>query len=233
MKTHRLAIAAFLIAAPFAAWAQNSLRGHWRGTVDIPGNPLAMEVDLDQVKGDWIGSIAIPAQNASGVPLEAITFTDGKCTFHMKAAPGDPTFTGALSPDGNTMTGDLKQADATFAFKFTRTGDPQVEVTRPSPPVAKEFLGDWEGALEVGQQLRMVLKVSNNAGGAKAVLVSLDQGVEIPVNAIDQKGSKLTLTIKMIGGRYEAEINKDASELNGTWIQSGNELPLKLKKASK
>ena len=35
----------------------------------------------------------------------------------------------------------------------------------------------------------------------------------------------------MVGGQYEAEINKEGSELNGTWTQGGNSLPLKLKKA--
>jgi hypothetical protein len=38
--------------------------------------------------------------------------------------------------------------------------------------------------------------------------------------------------VNMVGGRYEAEINKEGSELNGTWTQSGNGLPLKLKKAA-
>ena len=75
--------------------------------------------------------------------------------------------------------------------------------------------------------------MSNDASGAKAVLISLDQGgTEIPVSAIDQKDSKLTLLVKMVGGQYEAEINKEGSELNGTWTQGGNRLPLKLKKAA-
>ena len=68
--------------------------------------------------------------------------------------------------------------------------------------------------------------------------IDLDQGAlgqggaEIPVNTIEQKDSKLTLVVNMVGGRYEAEINKEGSELNGTWTQSGNGLPLKLKKAA-
>jgi hypothetical protein len=224
---------ALLMSGTFSICAQNGLRGHWRGSVETPGTSLDMEVDLDQVKGDWIGSIAIPAQNVSGVALDAISFATGKCTFHIKGGPGDPTFTGTLSADGNTLSGDFKQGPGAFPFKFTRAGDPKVEVPKTSPVLAKEFLGNWEGTLEVGQSLRLVLKMSNEAGGAKAVLVSVDQGnTEIPVSAVDQKDSKLTLSVNMIGGRYEAEINKDGSELNGTWSQNGNDLPLKLKKAS-
>ena len=55
---------ALLMVGTWSICAQNGLRGHWRGAVDTPGTSLDMEVDLDQVKVDWIGSIAIPAQNA-------------------------------------------------------------------------------------------------------------------------------------------------------------------------
>jgi hypothetical protein len=191
-----------------------------------------MELDLDKGPNGWIGSISIPAQNASGIPLEAIAFTNGKCTFHLKGAPGDPTFTGTLSADGKTLSGDFTQGPGAFPFKFTRTGDPRVEETKASPAMAKDFLGTWEGTLE-GPGLRLVLKLSNEASGAKAVLISIDQGgSEIPVSTIDQKDSKLRLVVKMVGGQYEAEINKEGSELNGTWTQGGNGFPLRLKKAT-
>jgi hypothetical protein len=234
MKTavKRIGIGALWIAGVLPVWAQDGPRGHWSGSVEVPNQTLAMEVDLDKGPNGWIGSISIPAQNASGIPLDAIAFTNGKCTFRMKGAPGDPTFTGTLSADGKTMTGNLTQGPGTFPFKFSRTGDPRVEEVKASPAVARDFLGTWEGTLE-GPGLRLVLKMSNDAGGAKAVLISLDQGgTEIPVSAIDQKDSKLTLLVKMVGGQYEAEINKEGSELNGTWTQGGNGLPLKLKKTA-
>jgi hypothetical protein len=234
MKTAawRLAIGALWTAGVLAGWAQDGPRGHWSGSVEIPNQALAMEVDLDKGPNGWIGSISIPAQNASGIPLDSVTFENGKCTFHLKDVPGDPAFTGTLSADGKTMTGTFTQGPGAFPFKFSRSGDPKVELEKSSPAVAKDFLGTWEGTLE-GPGLRLVLKVSNGASGAKAVLISLDQGGnEIPVSSIDQKDSKLTLLVNMVGGRYEAEINKDGSELNGTWTQGGGSLPLKLKKAA-
>ena len=225
----RIAIGALWIAGALSGWAQDGLRGHWSGSVEVPNQNLVMEVDLDKGPNGWIGSVAIPAQNATGIPLDAISFTNGKCSFRLKGGPG---FTGTLSADGKTMTGEFTQGPASFPFKFSRTGDPKVEVAKASPAVAKDFVGSWEGTLE-GPGLRLVLKISNDPGGAKAVLISLDQGgTEIPVTAIDQKESKLTLTVNMVGGTYEAEINKEGSELSGTWTQGGNGLPLKLKKAA-
>jgi hypothetical protein len=228
----RIGIGALWIAGVLSGWAQDGPRGHWSGSVQVPNQSLAMEVDLDRGPNGWIGSISIPAQNASGIPLEAIAFANGKCTFRLKGAPGDPTFNGTLSTDGKTITGDFTQGPGTFPFKFSRTGEPKVEEAKASPAVAKAFLGTWEGTLE-GPGLRLVLKISNDASGAKAFLISLDQGeAEIPVSAIDQKDSKLTLLVKIVGGQYEAEINKEGSELIGTWTQGGNGLPLKLKKAA-
>ena len=232
MQTRKafLLIAVLLTAA--ASQAQEKLRGHWTGAVQLPGQSLAMEVDLDKTAGNtWAGSISIPAQNASGIPVDSISFADGKCSFRIKGVPGDPTFNGTIAADGKTMSGEFTQGGGTFPFKFTLAGDPKVSMEKASPPVAKEFLGNWEGAIEAGQTLRVVLKLSNTETSSTAVLVTVDQGgTEIPVSAIDQKGAKLKLSIKMIGGTYDADINKDASELNGTWSQNGNDIPLKLKK---
>lgn len=224
-------IGALWVACGLSLWAQDSPRGHWSGSVELPNRALAMELDLDKGANGWIGSISIPAQNASGIPLKAVSFTDGKVTFQLPGG-GDPTFKGSLSAGGKIMTGEFTQGPGAFPFKFSRSGDPKVAVLKPSPAVAKEFLGTWEGKLE-GPGLRLVLKMSNEATGATAVLISLDQGgTEIPVSAIEQKDSKLTLTVSMVGGLYESGINKDGSELTGTWTQAGNSFPLTLKKAA-
>ncbi len=213
-------------------WAQDGAKGHWSGSIEIPGNTMGIEVDLDKTAAGWVGSLAIPSQNASGLPLEGIAFQDGKWTFRVKGAPGGPTFTGTISADGKAMTGDFTQGPNAMPFKLARTGEPKVETVKASPAVAKEFTGTWEGTLEAGQSLRLKVTIVNTAAGSTATLVSLDQGgVEIPVTAIVQKDAKLSLEVKMVNGGYEGEINKEGTELTGNWTQNGNSLPLKLKKA--
>ena len=118
--TSRILFGALLIAGVLSA--QDGPRGHWTGSIAIPDHPLAVEVDLDKTAAGWVGSIAIPAQNASGLPLEAIAFADGKWTFRIKAGPGQPTFTGTLSADGLTLSGDFTQGDASFPFQLSRAG---------------------------------------------------------------------------------------------------------------
>lgn len=225
-------MAALLIVGVVPVWAQDGARGHWSGSVEIPNQNLAMEVDLDKGSSGWVGSISIPAQGTAGLPLDSISVVNGKIIFHIKGLPGDPTFTGSVAADGKTMSGDFTQGPNSFPFKFSRTGEAKVEEAKASPAVAKEFTGTWEGTLE-GPGLRLVLKISNEASGAKAVLISVDQGgAEIPVSSIAQKDTKLSLGVKMVGGGYEGEISKDGSELSGTWSQGGNSMPLKLKKSA-
>jgi hypothetical protein len=230
------AIALAWIAAPVIAQpgAQTDMRGHWSGALDTPAGQLNMEVDLDKSGNGWIGSITIPAQGISGLPLDTITFADGKGSFRIKGPPGDPTFTGNLSPDGKSLEGTFTQGPAALSLKLTRTGDAKVETVKASPPVSAEFLGSWEGTINVGPGLRVSLTISNTKAGAEAVMVSLDQGnAEIPVSAITQNGTKLTIQAKAIGGGFDGEINKDGTELNGTWTQVGNTVEMQLKRVVK
>jgi hypothetical protein len=209
------------------------MRGHWTGTLDTPVGSIGVEFDLDQAAGGWIGSAAIPMQGAKGLPLDSISFTEGKGAFRIKGAPGDPTFNGTLSADGKTLDGQFKQGPASIPLKLNRTGEPKVEVVKPSPPVAAEFVGIWEGTLEAGMPLRLVLTISNGKSGAEGELVSVDQGnAKIPVSTLTQNGRKLTLQVNAVGGGYEAEINAEGTQLTGSWTQLGNSLPLTLKKST-
>ena len=64
-------------------------------------------------------------------------------------------------------------------------------------------------------------------------MVSPDQGnAQIPVSTVLRKGTKLTLEVKIVVGGYEGEINKEGTEINGTWTQMGTGTPLLLKKSS-
>src|SRR5208283_244712 len=227
--TRGILFGALLIATALSA--QDSPRGHWTGIIDVPGHALAVEIDLDTTAQGWIGSMAIPAQHASGLPLEAITFTNGQWTFRIKGGPDLPAFTGTLSADGSTLSGEFTQKGESFPFKLSRTGDAKIEQIKRSPAVAAEFLGTWKGTLvKDGQTQRLVLKLVNDEGGASAVLISPDEGVEIPVADIEQKEGELKLLVKALGAEYWGELNPEGTQLSGSWTQSGNNVPLKFKK---
>lgn len=234
MTNKTAAVLCLGIAFAGSVFAQSDIRGHWSGTIESPVGALVMEVDLDKAADGWIGSISIPAQNATGLPLDKITFADGKGSFHIKAGPGDPAFIGTLSADGKTLDGTFTQGPQSIPLKFNRTGEAKVELPRASPPVADQFLGTWEGTVSFGQPLRLRLVISNGKDGSEATLTSIDQGNgQIPVSTITQTGTKLTLIVKAVGGDYTGEINSQGTEIKGSWTQVGMTTDLVLTKAVK
>lgn len=75
----------------------------------------------------------------------------------------------------------------------------------------------------------MLLRLSNEADGtSRATFVSIDEGgLEMP-SAIAQQGSRVTIDVKVTGGRYAGALNAAATELSGTYTVQGLELPLTL-----
>lgn len=225
-------LAAALLA--LSAWAADP-RGHWTGTMAIPGQPVEFQVDLDNPGGHWVGSIDIPSRKASGIPLESIVQTDGKWTFHIKGAPNLPTFTGTVSEDGKSMSGDFTAGDTPVPFKLTLAGEPHVELPKISHTVPEAFAGEWGGGIEAGaMNLRLILKLTNGPAGATAVLIAPDQGgSEIPVTSIETVAQKLTLKVSAVGAELLADLDAAGTTLTGTWNQGGKTLPVTLRKAPK
>jgi len=219
------------IAGALTVSAQSDIGGHWNGSVDSVG----VEVDLDKAASGWIGSFSMPTRNISGIPLDSVTFAEGKASFVIKGS--GQRFTGTLSADGKTLDGAFASATDSHPAKLTRTGEAKVDLPKPSPAVAAEFLGNWAGTIQFdqlgGPPLRVTVTISNGTAGAEAQVVSLDQGnAQLPVNTIVQNGTKLTLEVKVASGVYEGEINPAGTELHGTWSQMGSSTSLTLRKAT-
>jgi len=90
--------------------------------------------------------------------------------------------------------------------------------------------GDWKGVL-MGQ-LHIVLHISSAKDGTlTATMDSVDQGANgIPVTTITLKDGKLSMTVDAVHGTYEGTVNKDATEIDGTWSQ-GQAMELNLTRA--
>src|SRR3984957_15615666 len=95
---------------------------------------------------------------------------------------------------------------------------------------AQDITGAWQGTLQAGRELRLVVKISKADGGLKAILYSIDQqGPGMPASAITLQGSTVKMSVAGIGGTYEGKLNADGTSITGTWTQGGGPLPLNLK----
>jgi CubicO group peptidase (beta-lactamase class C family) len=134
----------YLAATPSASMVSAeppTLAGHWEGAIEIPGMNLKVNIDFSQESdSQWKGDISIPMQKAKDLPLSNIIINGKKVTFAISGVPGDPTFKGAFSEDGNKITGDFTQGGQTFPFALSREKDPASK--------AKKFLAGFEEVVE-------------------------------------------------------------------------------------
>ena len=100
---------------------------------------------------------------------------------------------------------------------------------------AQDIAGAWQGTLEAGKGLRVVLQISKTEGsGLRATAYSIDQGPEgMAVPSIVLEGSTLKFAIPAINGSYEGKLSADGAAISGTWSQNGTSHPLELQRATK
>ena len=229
------AVLTLILSAQVALADSTAASGHWDGAIQVPDNALGIQVDLvKNAKGEWMGTIDIPAQHLKGFPLSSVAVKGNAVSFLLKGPPGDPKFDGTVSADGKSLSGNFTQGGAALTFGLKRMGNARIETPAKSTAITKDLEGAWEGTLDTGgQQLRLTLKMSNQADGTAAgTMISVDQGgVEIPITTITQKGSSLKVELKSINGAYAGEV-KDGT-LAGQWTQGPGTFPLVFRRPAK
>jgi pimeloyl-ACP methyl ester carboxylesterase len=106
-------------------------------------------------------------------------------------------------------------------------------------PATKGIEGTWQGTLKPSvvdlRRLRLAFNISKKPDGSfTATIDSIDQGAkDIPVDEVTWKDPTLRLELKKINGVFEGKANKDYSEIEGKWQQSGQSFPLTMKRVDK
>jgi CubicO group peptidase (beta-lactamase class C family) len=132
-------------AAPEAAAEEPALAGHWVGEVEVPGTKLGFDIDFSlKPDGSWSGDISIPAQNAKDLPLGNITAKGKDVSFEIAGVPGSPTFKGALSDDGQKISGQFTQGGEPFPFAMSRSAGLKAQ--------AKQALAGFDEIVNKGLQ---------------------------------------------------------------------------------
>ena len=99
---------------------------------------------------------------------------------------------------------------------------------------AQSVAGTWQGTLNVGKELRIVMTIASAAGGGlSGMMYSIDQGGQgIAANPVSLQGTTLRLAIGPIGVTYEGQLSADGNTIEGTFTQGGKPIPLTLRRAT-
>ncbi len=116
--------------------AQSPLIGNWDGAISIMGGELIIAVDIKLDSASLIGTIDIPQQNAIGLPLKNVSFSESKAHFDLATGPGVAVFDGELK--GDTIYGDFSQSGAKGTFHLKKGIATKVAAPAEPPPPYKE-----------------------------------------------------------------------------------------------
>jgi polyisoprenoid-binding protein YceI len=117
---------------PLAATAGEAPEGRWEGRVEIPDRSIEVVVELVSSDTGWQGEIELPGQTQFPLPLDTIEVGD-QIVLGSSKLPGNGTFTGALSEDGLTFSGEFAQGEQTAPFSLALNTEVTPEITPPDP----------------------------------------------------------------------------------------------------
>jgi hypothetical protein len=235
--------------------------GHWEGSVQVPGKPVAIEVDLARnARGELIGTLGNPAQGEKGLPLATVAIAGREVRFAITARSGGGSFRGTLRDDGQAIAGEFTLAsDGTvLPFQLARTGDARIAPAPRSPAISKRLAGSWTGTLAIDErsdetgvgtptappagrgrrprgvtskQVTLALRLANQPDGSASGTLASD-GLELPV-AIAETAAQVRIDVPSVSGSFVGAWRAAGTQLVGTWTQRSASLPLTFQRAAK
>lgn len=175
-----IVLAASATIAPVAAQQPApQLAGVWEGRLAVGAQSIRVVLRVDDTGAAVMDS---PDQGALGIPVEGLTVEAGVARFGVAAVGGG--FEGALSPDGESLTGTLRQGAAAMPLVLTRRAAGTAEAVAPARPQTPQPPFPYR-AEEVtidaptdGVQLAGTLTVPEGDGPFPAVLLITGSGAQ-------------------------------------------------------
>jgi hypothetical protein len=215
------------IAGPAGA---QTIAGDWQGTLAAGGAELRLVLHLTpDGKGGFTATLDSPDQGARGIPATSVSLADSSLKIDIPQIAG--SYQGTVDAGVTAITGSFSQGGRSTPLNLSR---PPATTAVKRVPKPSDIDGDWEGTLNAGPGLRLVLHLVTFEDGMTATLDSPDQNaVGMPVTSVTRSGTKLTFEMKQLAGGFSGSIDAALATIDGTWTQAGNSLPLMLKRVKR
>ncbi len=213
-------------AAQTAAPAQPQIAGDWQGTLSAGGAELRLVLHIAAGKdGALTATLDSIDQNANGIPITTVTLKESKLNLTVDAVRG--TYEGTVNSDASGINGTWSQGQP-LELNFKRAAAKAAAM----PATPSDIDGTWLGSLDAGaMKLRIVFKIANSADGLSAQMQSPDQSPAwLPASSVARDGGSLSIALKAFAIDFKGKIGADLQSIDGTFTQSGNAIPLMLKR---
>ena len=206
------------------------IRGYWKATLDAQGTKLRLALKIGKAtNGKFSGTMDSLDQGAREIPITAITFKTPQVKLEWKLL--NASFTGTLSQNGQSMTGQWEQMGRPFPITFERaseavtaSGLADANLSFVAAPGSSSVQGYWNGELDLGQAiLRLALKIGKAPDGAyHGTMDSIDQGAKgIPMSSITFNPPKVHLEWTGLGAQFEGTLNDTGTEITKQHLDEG------------
>ncbi len=115
----------------------------------------------------------------------------------------------------------MKIAFALAALLFAAAaGIGALSALAQNTPANKGLEGMWTGTL--GGQLHLIVTINKASDGTlSGQLNSVDQHAVLPIEKASLDVNKVKFQVNRVGGLYEGKLNKERTEIEGMWTQTG------------
>ena len=100
---------------------------------------------------------------------------------------------------------------------------------------APKLDGQWQGTLEVGKSLRIVIVIATNAagGGYTSTFYSIDQSPNGIAASTTVQGNTVRIAVTAAGITFDGKLSPDGNSIAGNFLQGATPLPFTLVRATK
>jgi len=237
-----IALSPVLAQAPAAEGS--SPGGFWEGAVTVPTGELPVALELAaEGDGSWSGTIDVPVLGIRYMTLDDVTIDGTAVLIRLGAIPGQPTFNGSVSEDGQGIAGNFVQGTQIFPFALERTARPDgfgdldalyADFEKAGAP-GEGLAGTWRGVLDLGPiRLRILMKVAAaDDGTLMASVEGVDRQQTVPATSVafGEEGA-VVVDLSAVGTRFTGTMSEDGSEIPGEGKERGSPLPITFKRAA-
>lgn len=115
---------------PVIVVGQPSLTGSWEGAITIQGQELGIIFHIEGEQGNYSGTLDIPDQGASGLPLIYVVVQEDSVSTAFNTGSGMGEFKGQFSGN-HRIKGTYIQTGSSFPFQVQREDPSSVDVVAP------------------------------------------------------------------------------------------------------
>jgi len=204
-----------------------AIDGDWQGTLTAGPVELRLVLHLTRDgKGGFAATLDSPDQGVKGIGVSSVTLVDSTLKLEVPQIGG--SYEGKVNPGATAITGEWSQLGMSSPLNLSRPPAPSTVKRIPRP---SDIDGDWEGSLNAGVVLRLVLHIQTFEDGITATLDSPDQKMfGAPATSITRRGTTVQFEMKQLAGSFSGTLDAGLTTIDGTWNQLGNSLPLLLKR---